>query len=118
MSSARIEYRAIDSAVNPYLAYAVLLNAGLKGIENEYPLPEETEDEVWRLSDRERRAIGIQELPHNLDEAIRIMDESELVAETLGEHVYDYFLRNKREEFAAYRRQVTPWELERHIRTL
>ena len=118
MSSARIEYRAIDSAVNPYLAYAVLLNAGLKGIENEYPLPEETEDEVWRLSDRERRAIGIQELPHNLDEAIRIMDESELVAETLGEHVYDYFLRNKREEFAVYRRQVTPWELERHIRTL
>ncbi|MDO5676842.1 MAG: glutamine synthetase family protein [Propionibacteriaceae bacterium] len=117
-SSARVEYRAIDSAVNPYLAYAVLLNAGLKGIEGEYPLPEETEDEVWRLTDRERKAIGIQELPHNLDEAIRIMEESELVAETLGEHVYDYFLRNKRREFAAYRRQVTPWELERHIRTL
>ncbi|MBB1508801.1 glutamine synthetase family protein [Tessaracoccus sp. MC1756] len=117
-SSARIEYRAIDSAVNPYLAYAVMLNAGLKGIEGEYQLPEETEDEVWRLSDRERKAIGIQELPRNLDEAIRIMDESELVAETLGEHVYEYFMRNKRKEFAAYRQQVTPWELDRHIRVM
>ncbi len=117
-SSARIEYRAVDAAVNPYLAYAVLLNAGLKGIEEEYELPEETEDEVWRLTDRERQAIGIQELPRNLDEALRLMEESELVAETLGEHVFEYFLRNKHEEFSAYRRQVTPWELERHIRVM
>ncbi|MBB1512503.1 MULTISPECIES: glutamine synthetase family protein [unclassified Tessaracoccus] len=117
-SSARIEYRAVDAAVNPYLAYAVLLNAGLKGIEEEYELPEETEDEVWRLTDRERQAIGIRELPHNLDEALRLMEESELVAETLGEHVFEYFLRNKHEEFSAYRKQVTPWELERHIRVM
>ena len=117
-SSARIEYRAVDAAVNPYLAYAVLLNAGLKGIEEEYPLPEEAEDEVRRLSDRERQAIGIEELPRNLEGAIRLMENSELVAETLGEHVYEYFLRNKREEFAAYRQQVTPWELERHIRVM
>ncbi|MHA6512333.1 glutamine synthetase family protein [Tessaracoccus sp. Z1128] len=117
-SSARIEYRAVDAAVNPYLAYAVMLNAGLKGIEEEYPLPEETEDEVWRLTDRERQAIGIQELPRNLDEALRLMEASELVAETLGEHVFEYFLRNKHEEFAAYRKQVTPWELERHIRVM
>ena len=117
-SSARIEYRAVDPAVNPYLAYAVLLNAGLKGIEEEYPLPEEAEDEVRRLSDRERQAIGIEELPRNLEGAIRLMENSELVAETLGEHVYEYFLRNKREEFAAYRQQVTPWELERHIRVM
>ena len=117
-SSARIEYRAVDSGVNPYLAYAVLLNAGLKGIENEYPLPEETEDEVWRLSERERRAIGIAELPRNLEQAIHLMEESELVADTLGEHVFEYFLRNKREEFTAYRQQVTPWELARHIRVM
>ncbi|MBK7819532.1 MAG: glutamine synthetase [Tessaracoccus sp.] len=117
-SSARIEYRAVDSGVNPYLAYAVLLNAGLKGIENEYPLPEETEDEVWRLSERERRAIGIAELPRNLDQAIHLMEDSELVADTLGEHVFEYFLRNKREEFTAYRQQVTPWELARHIRVM
>ncbi|QXT64360.1 glutamine synthetase family protein [Tessaracoccus palaemonis] len=117
-SSARIEYRAVDSAVNPYLAFALLLNAGLKGVEGEYPLPEETEDEVWRLSDRERQTIGIRELPRNLDNAIRLMEESELVADTLGEHVYEYFLRNKREEFDAYRKQVTPWELERHIKVM
>ncbi len=117
-SSARIEYRAVDSAVNPYLAFALLLNAGLKGVEGEYPLPEETEDEVWRLSDRERQTIGIRELPRNLDNAIRLMEESELVAGTLGEHVYEYFLRNKREEFDAYRKQVTPWELERHIKVM
>ena len=117
-SSARIEYRAVDAAVNPYLAYAVLLNAGLKGIEEEYTLPEETEDEVWRLTDRERQAIGIRELPRNLDEALRLMEESELVAETLGEHVFEYFLKNKHDEFAAYRQQVTPWELERHIRVM
>lgn len=117
-SSARIEYRAVDAGVNPYLAYAVLLNAGLKGVENEYPLPEETEDEVWRLSERERRAIGIAELPRNLEQAIHLMEESELVADTLGEHVFEYFLRNKREEFTAYRQQVTPWELARHIRVM
>ncbi len=117
-SSARIEYRAVDSAVNPYLAFALLLNAGLKGGEGEYPLPEETEDEVWRLSDRERQTIGIRELPRNLDNAIRLMEESELVADTLGEHVFEYFLRNKREEFDAYRKQVTPWELERHIKVM
>jgi len=110
-SSARVEYRAIDSACNPYLAYALLLNAGLAGIEKELPLPLEAEDDVWALSDRERLALGIQSLPRNLESAIEIMESSELVAETLGEHVYDYFMRNKRAEFDAYRREVTPYEL-------
>ena len=117
-SSARIEYRAPDAAVNPYLAYALMLNAGLAGIEGEYELQEETEDEVWRLSARERRALGIQSLPRSLDEALNIMENSELAAETLGEHVFEYFMRNKREEFEVYRQQVTPWELERHIGVL
>ena len=117
-SSARIEYRAPDSACNPYLAYALMLNAGLAGIEGEYELQEETEDEISRLTDRERRAMGIQELPKNLDEALRIMENSELAAETLGEHVYEYFMRHKRQEFETYRSQVTPWELERHIKVL
>lgn len=114
-SSARIEYRAPDSAVNPYLAYALMLGAGLSGIEQELPLPEETENEVWRLTERERRALGIQRLPRNLDEALRVMESSELVAEVLGEHVFDYFMRNKRQEFENYRSQVTPWELDRHL---
>ena len=100
------------------LAFALMLNAGLAGIENEYPLPEETEDAVWRLTEKERRSMGIKSLPRSLDGALRVMEGSELAAETLGEHVFDYFMRNKRAEFEAYRRQVTPWEIARHIRVL
>jgi glutamine synthetase len=117
-NSSRIEYRAIDSAANPYLAYALLLNAGLKGIEEEYPLPAETEDNVWALNDAERRAMGIQPLPQSLDHAIRKLEESELVAETLGEEVFSYVLANKRREWSEYRSQVTPFELKHNLETL
>jgi len=117
-NSSRIEYRAIDSAANPYLAYALLLNAGLKGIEEEYPLPAETEDNVWALNDAERRAMGIQPLPQSLDHAIRKLEESELVAETLGEEVFSYVLANKRREWSEYRSQVTPFELQHNLETL
>jgi glutamine synthetase len=116
--SSRIEYRAIDSAANPYLAYALLLAAGLKGIENEYELPSETEDNVWDLTDSERRAMGIQPLPQSLDHAIRKLEESELAAETLGEQVFSYVLANKQAEWSAYRAQVTPFELKQNFETL
>ena len=116
--SSRIEYRAIDSAANPYLAYALLLAAGLKGIENEYELPAETEDNVWNLTDSERRAMGIEPLPQSLDHAIRKFEESELAAETLGEQVFSHMLANKRAEWAAYRTQVTQFELKRNLETL
>jgi glutamine synthetase len=116
--SSRIEYRAIDSAANPYLAYALLLAAGLKGIENEYELPAETEDNVWDLTDPERRAMGIQPLPQSLDHAIRKLEESELAAETLGEQVFSYVLANKQAEWSAYRSQVTPFELKQNFETL
>ena len=116
--SSRIEYRAIDSAANPYLAYALLLNAGLKGIENESELPAETEDNVWDLTDSERRAMGIQPLPQSLDHAIRKLEESELAAETLGEQVFSYVLANKQAEWSAYRSQVTPFELKQNFETL
>lgn len=116
--SSRIEYRAIDSAANPYLAYALLLAAGLKGIENEYDLPPETEDNVWDLTDSERRAMGIQPLPQSLDHAIRKLEESELAAETLGEQVFSYVLANKQAEWSAYRSQVTPFELKQNLETL
>ena len=116
--SSRIEYRAIDSAANPYLAYALLLAAGLKGIENEYELPAETEDNVWDLTDSERRAMGIQPLPQSLDHAIRKLEESELAAETLGEQVFSYVLANKQAEWSAYRSQVTPFELKQNFETL
>ncbi|MFI9818842.1 type I glutamate--ammonia ligase [Saccharothrix variisporea] len=110
-SSRRVEIRSLDSACNPYLAYAVILAAGLKGVEKGYELPPAAEDDVWSLTDRERRAAGYDNLPQNLGEALTEMENSELLAEALGEHVYDYFLRNKRNEWDQYRRSVTPYEL-------
>ena len=116
--STRIELRSIDTACNPYLAFAVMLAAGMKGIEEDYSLPPGAEDDVWGLTDRERRAMGIEPLPKNLDDAIGLMENSELVAETLGEQVFDFFLRNKRAEFDDYRRQVTRFEKERMLPVL
>jgi glutamine synthetase len=117
-NSSRIEYRAIDSAANPYLAYALILAAGMKGIDEEYPLPAESEDNVWALTDAERRAMGIQPLPQSLDHAIKKLEESELAAETLGEEVFSYVLANKRREWSEYRSQVTPFELKHNLESL
>lgn len=113
--STRVEVRSPDSACNPYLAFAVILAAGLKGVEEEYELPEGAEDDVWALTPAERRVLGIEPLPESLSEAIAVMQESELVAETLGEHVFDFFLRNKREEWKDYQRQVTAYERDRYL---
>ncbi|AYG05034.1 type I glutamate--ammonia ligase [Gryllotalpicola protaetiae] len=116
--SARIEYRAIDSAANPYLAYSLMLAAGLKGIQEDYELPPEATEDVWSLTDAERKALGYEALPSNLDEAIRLMESSELAAETLGEQVFENVLRNKRQEWVGYRAQVTPWELRSNLELL
>jgi glutamine synthetase len=90
----------------------------MRGIAEGYDLPPGAEDNVWKLTDRERRALGIKPLPRNLDDALGVMESSELVAETLGEHVFDFFLRNKRAEFEEYRRQVTPFEREKLLPVL
>lgn len=116
--SARIEYRGLDSAANPYLAFSLMLAAGLKGIDEGYELPPEAEDNVWELSESERRALGYAPLPSSLEHAIEHMLESELVAETLGEQVFNYVLANKRKEWADYRSQVTPFELRRNLEAL
>jgi glutamine synthetase len=117
-NATRVEFRSVDSACNPYLAFAVILAAGLKGIEADYELPPGAEDDVWALTSAERRSLGIAPLPQSLDEAINAMQDSELVAETLGEHVFDFFLRNKRNEWREYRHQVTEFELDRYLPTL
>ncbi len=114
-NSTRVELRSPDSACNPYLAFAVLLAAGMKGIEENYELPPGAQDDVWGLSEGELRALGYGELPHNLADALRAMEDSELLAETLGEHVFDFFLRNKREEWTEYRAEVSPFELRRYL---
>ena len=117
-NSTRVEFRSLDSACNPYLAFAVILSAGLQGIEEGYELPPGAEDDVWSLTPAERRALGMHPLPGSLNQAIQAMEGSELVAETLGEHVFDFFLRNKQAEWEEYRRQVNAWELERYLPTL
>jgi glutamine synthetase len=87
----------------------------MKGLEEEYELPREAEDDVWSLNDRERMALGLEQLPKTLHDAIRIAEDSELVAETLGEHVYEFFLRNKRAEWDEYRGQVSAFERDRML---
>lgn len=102
-NSTRIEFRSPDSACNPYLAYAVMIAAGLKGIEGKYAL---------------EASNDVDKLPANLNEAISIMEKSDLVRETLGEHVFEYVLRNKRAEWLDYRRQVSQYELDRYLPVL
>ena len=114
-SSTRIEYRSPDPACNPYLAYSVMLAAGLKGLEEGYELGPEAAANVFELTDEERAAEGITALPQSLAEALDEMERSELVAEALGEHIFEWFLRNKRSEWADYKAQVTPFELARYL---
>jgi len=116
--SARIEYRAPDPACNPYLAFSVILAAGLKGIEEGYELPNETLANLYELTEAERLAEGIDVLPHSLSDALDEMERSELVAEALGEHVFEWFIRNKRAEWRDYKAQVSQFELDRYLHRL
>jgi glutamine synthetase len=114
----RIEFRAPDPACNPYLAFAVMLHAGLEGIEREYPLPEAAEVDVYALTDEERTARSIESLPGSLNEAIAAMEKSELVRAALGDHIFEKFIENKRIEWDAYRSQVHRYEVERYLPVL
>ena len=116
--STRVEVRTIDAACNPYLAFAAVLAAGMKGIEESYDLPREAEDDVWSLTDRERRSLGLDPLPASLDDAIALAETSELLADTLGEHVFDFVLRNKRVEWEDYRGVVSSFERDRMLPVL
>ncbi len=113
--STRIEYRAPDAACNPYLFLACALAAGLDGIDRELELPPESTDDIYAISVEERRALGIESLPDTLEDAIELMEGSEMLAEALGEHVFEWFIRNKREEWEEYKAVVTPFELNRYL---
>ncbi|MFP3900580.1 MAG: type I glutamate--ammonia ligase [Acidimicrobiia bacterium] len=115
---ARIEFRAPDPACNPYLAFSVILSAGLKGIEEGYELPDETAVNLYQLTAEERMAEGIETLPQSLSDALDAMERSELVAEALGEHVFEWFIRNKRTEWMDYKTQVSQFELDRYLTRL
>jgi glutamine synthetase len=87
----------------------------MKGIDEGYDLPEEATDNIYEMGDTERRARGLQQLPDDLYEAVREMEASELVAEALGEQVFEYLLRNKRAEWEQYKSYVSPYEVERYL---
>jgi len=111
----RLEYRSPDPACNPYLAFSVMLAAGLDGIEKGYEAPDPVEENVYKMSEEERVRRGIGTLPGSLDEAIILTLESELVKNALGDHVFENFITNKRIEWEMYRAQVTEYELKRYL---
>ena len=114
-SSVRVEYRAADAACNPYLALSVILAAGLAGIREGYELPPEVAADVKRLTAAERAAAGAKRLPETLSEALDLLEQSDLVVEALGEHVFDWFLRNKRAEWDRYQHHVSHFELDTYL---
>lgn len=114
----RIEYRAPDPACNPYLAFAVALDAGLEGIEQGYELTQPLDRNVNEMTSKERRDMGIEALPTDLNEAIKLAEGSELLQKTLGDHVFSKLLENKRQEWARYRSQVTNYELDTYLSLL
>ena len=114
-NSTRAELRCPDPACNPYLTFAVLLQAGLEGIEKGYELPEPMDKNLYHLTAEERRRMGVEQLPETLGEAIDLASESELGLRTLGEHMFNRFIEIKRQEWETYRVQVTQWELDRYL---
>ena len=116
--STRIEFRSPDPACNPYLAFAVMLAAGLEGIEKKYPLEPPVERNVYEMTATEREELGIGTLPEDLYEAIKLTEKSELVRKALGEHIFSKFIENKKIEWERYRAQVTSYELEQYFSVL
>ncbi|MCK4419518.1 glutamine synthetase, partial [Candidatus Aerophobetes bacterium] len=114
----RIELRSPDPACNPYLAFAVMLSAGLEGIEKEYDFVEPVKANVYKMSEEEREAAGIRQLPENLWEAIKIAEKSDWLKKTLGERLFFKLIENKKIEWQNYRSQVTSYELEQYLPVL
>ena len=111
----RIEFRSPDPACNPYLAFAIMLAAGLKGIEGNYPLPDPIEEDIYEMDEEARDRAGITSLPGNLFEALQEVEKSELVRETLGDHIFNKFVANKKIEWDRYRTHVSQYEIEKYL---
>ena len=116
--STRIEYRSPDPACNPYLAFSVILAAGLRGIKEGYELPQEADANLFEIGDDMLEKLGIGQLPQSMSDALRVMERSELVAEALGDHIFEWFLRNKRAEWRGYKTHISQYELNRYLRSL
>ena len=111
----RVEFRSPDPAANPYLAFSVMLAAGLEGMKKKYRLPKASEDNIYRMTERERARSGIESLPEDLYEAIKLTEKSKLVKEALGEKLFEYFIRNKYMEWDEYKAQVSKYEIDKYL---
>ena len=117
-TATRIEYRSPDPACNPYLAFSLILAAGMRGIAEGYELPEEADANLFEMDDAALAKLGIQQLPQSLADALSVMERSELVRDALGEHIFEWFLRNKRREWRDYKTHVSAFELNRYLHSL
>ena len=117
-NATRIEYRSPDPACNPYLAFSVMLAAGLRGVTEGYELPPEADSNLFEMDDAQLAKLGIDQLPQSLSDSLKVMERSTLVQEALGEHIFEWFLRNKRSEWRAYKTHVSAFEHERYLRAL
>ena len=114
----RIEYRSPDPACNPYLAFSVILAAGMRGIREGYELPTEADANLFQMDDAQLSKLGIDQIPASLGDALKTMERSTLVADALGEHIFEWFLRNKRKEWQDYKAHVSTFETDRYLRSL
>jgi glutamine synthetase len=114
-AATRIELRCPDPACNPYLAYAVMLAAGLNGIENELELPEPVEENLYHFTEDDLERRSVRTLPGTLGEAIVELEHDDVVRSALGEHVYARLTETQRREWTTFCRHVTPWERERYL---
>ncbi len=111
----RIEYRSPDPACNPYLAFSVMLAAGLEGMENKYTLAEPANDNIYHMTDEQRQRAKIDSLPEDLLEAIKITEKSEFIKKALGDELFYFFIRNKKLEWNEYKAQVTQYEIDKYL---
>lgn len=111
----RIEYRSPDPSCNPYLAFSVMLAAGLEGIEKKYKLAPPANDNIYHMSEAEKEKAGIKSLPEDLFEAVKLTEKSKLAKECLGDKVFEYFIRNKKIEWDEYKAQVTQYEVNKYL---
>lgn len=117
-NATRIEYRSPDPACNPYLAFAVMLAAGLRGISEGYELAPEADANLFEMGDSALSELGIEQLPQSLSDSLKAMEGSPLVREALGEHIFEWFLRNKRSEWRSYKTHVSAFEIDRYLKAL
>ena len=111
----RIEFRSPDPSCNPYLAFAVMLGAGMEGIEKKYELADPIEQDIFEMTEKERKDRGINDLPGNLYAAILETEKSELVKKVLGEHIFNKFIENKKIEWDRYRTHVSKFEIDQYL---